>query len=144
MRPGLRDLAKAEDMTIKGLDPIGWAICRFMFEIAGFQARRLARSEMLKTEAPEAPWLYRDLYQLDRADLMRRVHVLVPQDAMLYADSNGHAWFLAWQNAVADFIGRDKMFGRKPEGVPVMAMLTPGQAYGQMRDGDVTVAETAS
>jgi hypothetical protein len=132
MRPGLRDLAKAEDMTVAGLDPIGWAICRFMFEIATYQARRRARCEMLKTESPEAPWIYRDLYQLDRSDLMRRVHVMVPQDAMMHADPNGHRWFLAWQDALANFIGRDRMLGRRPDHAVTFGVITPGEAYAQL------------
>lgn len=132
LAPSLRELAGAEREG-HSLDENGWAICRFVAEIARFQARRRARAEMLKTEHPEAPWLYRELYQLDRSDMMRRVHVMVPQDAMLYADSDGLAWFFRWQNAVVAFIGYDKVLGRRPDGAPMMEMLTPAQAYAQLR-----------
>lgn len=131
METYLRDLAKS-DGEQKGLDKLGWTICKFMFEIANLQARRRARCEMLKCEPPEAPWIYRDLYQLDQSDLRRCVCVLIPQDALSWFHDDGLTWFLSWQSVLSTWIGRDRYLGRRPQGQPALPMIAPREAYKQL------------
>jgi hypothetical protein len=130
-RPFLRDLADS-DGPGKGLDPTGWAICRFMREIANFQAARLARIEMLGKDPPEAPWIYRDLYQIDWSDRERQVFVRIPVDAMPHFHRDGLTWFLSWQTALGGMIGKGRMLGRRPKGLPELSMISPRDAYHQL------------
>lgn len=131
MAPYMRDLAKEGDRSLNGLDSVGWAICKFMYEIANFQARRLARSEMLKDGGPpEAPWIYRDLYQLDASDRERRVMVNIPRPAIELFRLDGHGWFLDWQLHIMRWANN----GRKPHDAPVIQTITPHQAYQQLKE----------
>lgn len=126
--PHLRRLAKS-DGPQKGLDRIGWAICKFMMEIADLQSRRLARAEMRNVAPPESPWIYRDLYQLDRCDRDRRIHVGIPIDSLPYFHSDGLTWFLSWKDALGARMGRGRMLGRKPHDAPEILMIAPDEAY---------------
>lgn len=131
MRPYLRELAQSEGPQ-KGLEPTGWAVCKFMREIANFQAARRARCEMLKMEPPDAPWIHRDLYQLGQSDVHRRIYVRIPVDALPHFHHDGLTWFLSWQAALGAWIGRSKMLGRRPDGEPDLPMLSPRDAYQQI------------
>lgn len=129
MRPFLRDLAK-DGGPQRGLDPLGSAICRFMWLIADYQARRLASCDMQKCNPPAAPWLYRDLYQLDRVcDPEPRIDVAIPEAAVACFDADGQTWFLAWQRELHSAIGRGRALGRRPYDEPALRTMTPKAAY---------------
>lgn len=113
------------------LDATGWTICRFLYEIARPQAHRLTRIEMTGEYPKEAPWLWRDLYQLDACDRANRVGCGVPRDALEAFRPDGHGWFLNWQYRLWGSIGTGAM-GRRDPSVPQLATITPDQAWEQL------------
>ena len=111
------------------LIPAGWAICRFLYEIANVQARRLARIEMSGEYPKEAPWLWRDLYQMEASDRANRVSCGVPRDAIELYRPEGHGWFLSWQSRLWQAIGTMPAMGRRDPTAPALAVLSPDQAF---------------
>jgi hypothetical protein len=114
-------------------EPRGFMVWKFISDIVEFQARRLARREML-SDAPEAPWLYRDLYQLDECDARRHVTAGIPRDALLMVHPQG--WLLTWQYHLQMKLG-DRALGRKPANAEVFALVAPEIALQSLIDAEI-------
>lgn len=116
-----------------GEDRVGLAIHGFMAEVVDFQARRLARHKLTERLPPEAPWLERDLYQLDACDRDGCIRASMPAEALALYQPDGRGWFMAWQHELWIRMMPTPR-GRRPADAPRLEMIAPEVAAGRLSE----------